>query len=749
MLRHLVHRYKKVLLKTKSLLVSLLAFASTVQATDGEVSLRQELSRLSGLLTQLSECDSYFEKIAVLDELSQVQGLLSEPSPLRTFLAGLSEECEYVIKALFAIGQGEHLFDVPLSVSDPAPRYRRLLDHLMAIDHFYKDFGGIVGYQTLTLSLLTTPEKQEAKPTFLPPEGVDLSDENHPQVKRAILDGIRCQKEMAEIYPVGGAADRLQLKDDATGKGLPAACLIFQGKHLLEGVIHDLQAREYLYYQLFGEQIVTPIALMTSKVNHNHDYIREICHKNKWFGRSEENFKFFTQPSIPVFTRQGSWCLQKPLKLLLRPGGHGVIWKLAEDTGVFDWLAALGCKKALIRQINNPMAAVDYGLAAFLGIGHVGNKAFGFASCKRRVNAHEGMNVLKIVEGEEGKRAALTNIEYCDFEKFGIEDKPKDVGSPYSHFPSNTNILFADLQAVREAIQKLPFPGLLVNFREGTHYRPFEGSQKEEIARLETTMQNIADAFDVPLGEELPAYVTFNERRKTISTTKRKTAANGQLLETPEGCFYDFMQNAQELLSEYCGVKLTSVDDEAAFMKKGPSFLMSYHPALGPFYSIIQQKIHGGEIQSGSELQLEIADLEMKNLFLDGSLLIFADAVMGHTDEEETLVYSHRTGQCILKNVRVENDGIDWNAEDHLFWKHDIKRCESLTLHLRGNSRFEAQDVTFKGDHIIEVPEGVHMIVTQQGEDLHFEEHPLEHEKPLWTYQIGDDDSILLSREME
>ena len=88
----------------------------------------------------------------------------------------------------------------------------------------------------------------------------------------------------------------------------------------------------------------------------------------------------------------------------------------------------------------------------------------------------------------------------------------------------------------------------------------------------------------------------------------------------------------------------------------------------------------------------------MKNLFLDGSLLIVADAVMGHENEKNELIYSNQTGQCLLKNVRIENEGIDWNAEDHLFWKHDIKRRESLTIHLCGHSRFEAQNVTFKGD---------------------------------------------------
>ncbi len=742
--------YRGLILKTKSLLVTLLALSSTLQAADRDTTVHHEISRLSELLSDLTNASSYIEKIALLDELSEVQSYFAEASPLRTFLAGLSQDCEYTIKATFAINQGPHLFDVPTNVVDPVPYFRRLLDELLAIDDFYQDIGGVVGYQCLVLSFLAKTEEAQEEVTFKPPQGIDLSKENTPEVRHAILEGIRNQKHMAEFYPVGGAADRLQLKDGQTGKGLPAACLIFQGKQLLEGMVHDLQAREYLYYKLFDEQILTPLALMTSKVNRNHDHIQEICVKNQWFGRPRDSFKFFTQPSVPVFTEEGNWCLKKPLKLQLRPGGHGVIWKLAEEKGVFDWLHSLGKKKALVRQINNPMAAVDYGLAAFLGVGHEENRAFGFASCERRVNAHEGMVVLKEKTTPEGTVMAVTNVEYCDFEKNGIQDKPRDETSPFSLFPSNTNILFVDLEAVQEAIQLLPFPGLLVNFRMGTHYLPTEGTKKERITRLETTMQNIADAFVVPAedvaAESLPTYVTFNERRKTISTTKRKTVSDGELLETPEGCFYDFMQNAQELLSEDCGMKLLEVSDESAFLRKGPSFLMSYHPALGPFYSIIRQKIQGGEIRYGSELQLEIADLEMKGLFLDGSLLIFADNLMGHKDPKGQLVYSNHTGQCSLKNVRIENAGIDWNAEDHLFWKHEIKRRSSLTIHLQGHSRFQAENVTFKGDHTIEVPDGVHLIVTEQNGELRYEERPLSDDEPFWTYQIESDESIQLRR---
>ena len=145
-----------------------------------------------------------------MDEVPEVQSYFSQPSPLRTFLAGLSEDCECVIKATFAIRQGERIFDIPLTIPDPVSHYRRLLDDLLAIDLFYQDLGGIVGYQCLVLSLLAKPEEELEETTFQPPEGIDLSNDHDPKVRHAILEGIRNQKEMAEFYPVGGAADRLQ-----------------------------------------------------------------------------------------------------------------------------------------------------------------------------------------------------------------------------------------------------------------------------------------------------------------------------------------------------------------------------------------------------------------------------------------------------------------------------------------------------------------------------------------------------------
>ena len=125
-----------------------------------------------------------------------------------------------------------------------------------------------------------------------------------------------------------------------------------------------------------------------------------------WFGRGASSFRLFQQPLVPmVGAEDGRWLLQRPLEVraglldgngkrggrvkpgamasfgstplcpfqvplrsmrrlhtcplhlppaqvMMKPGGHGVIWKLMIDTGVFDWLAGQGRQAAIVRQIR-------------------------------------------------------------------------------------------------------------------------------------------------------------------------------------------------------------------------------------------------------------------------------------------------------------------------------------------------------------------------------------------------------------
>lgn len=99
------------------------------------------------------------------------------------------------------------------------------------------------------------------------------------------------------------------------------------------------------------------------------------------------------------------------------------------------------------------MAATDCTLLALAGTGHASQRSFGFASCNRAVGASEGMNVLQrrkrasTLGENEGAEAAVeyeygvTNVEYTEFTRLGIEDKAVEGGTE-SAFPANTNILY-------------------------------------------------------------------------------------------------------------------------------------------------------------------------------------------------------------------------------------------------------------------------------------------------------------------
>ncbi len=573
-----------------------------------------------------------------------------------------------------------------------------LANLLSEVDHFYREMGGIAGYQMHVRKLLQKKSENLAVVQFHSPSFIDISQRG-PEVDEAVEKGIESLPYLCEMYPLGGAADRLHLVDEKTGGDLPAAKLQFAGKTLFERLICDLESRERLYYQRTGQKIFTPVAIMTSLEKNNRAHVQEILEKSCWFGRPKERFFLFDQPLVPTVDEKGNW-IWNGAKPLMKPGGHGAIWKLAIDHGVFDWFRSFGSKYALIRQINNPLAGLDYGLLAFTGLGISKKMAFGFASCPRACQAAEGVNVVVERKLQDGYRYNLSNIEYCDFEKYGIQDTPIHPGEPYSRFTSNTNILFGSLDALESAVKMCPFPGLLMNLKEDSKGR-FAG-------RLESTMQNIADVFVETSAEPLrekrlqKTFITYNERSKTISTAKKAYAAGRSLNETPEKCFYDLMTASRTLLQNECRMRLPRERTLEETLISHPSFVFLFHPSLGPLFRVIGSKLQGGSLQDGSELRLEIGDAFIENLVLDGSLLVSAEGGK----------FAEPPAVCRLKNCTILNRGVDWECSKP-FWKGDYLRKETLRIELGKGAEFIAEGVELKGDLHFVVPDGMEMRIAR------------------------------------
>lgn len=717
----------------------------TTESTDDQI------AAFDPLYQQLIKTKSAKERYAILKSYGLAK-FLTEFPVVKTLIESLPIEQKSAIAAVVALGQGSIVFDQVDKTDHVGEKLKELFATLEEVDGFYDMIGGIVGYHYTVLKFIAESKKHSHKEFipahYLKPEGLDLR-EDCAEVRQAIRSGIEKMDLLAEIYPVGGAGDRLDLKHDETKEALPAAALQFKGRTLLEGLIRDLQGREYLNYKLTGEQLTIPIAMMTSHEKNNQQHIIKIFESKKWFGRPKDSYFFFIQPLVPVITVLGTWAMDAPLKLKLKPGGHGVIWKLARDKGVFKWLEEKKKTKALIRQINNPAAGVDHGLVSFSGVGLMTNKDFGFASCPRLLNTAEGVDILVETKKDGQYHYRLTNIEYTQFAERGILDAPTEAGGQFSMYPANTNILFADLKTIGKSMSECPIPGMMINMKNTVSVLDHEGHLHQvKSGRLESMMQNIADhietVLDHPIRQKdygkLRTYLTYNDRRKTISVTKNSYSPEKSLVETPEGCFYEMMINDHQLLSE-CGIKVPTLQNEQEYLCNGPRFILDYHPALGPFWSVIKQKIRGGKISENTELRLEIAELEMINVEIQGSLLIEAENVMG--SDSGIIQYNNATGKCRLENVKIENLGMDRNAKN-IYWKNKITRKEFCKIAIQGNGEFVARNITLKGYQLIEVPAGYRITAFEDNGKIAFKTEKISDPSWSWEYSFDENNAITL-----
>lgn len=65
------------------------------------------------------------------------------------------------------------------------------------------------------------------------------------------------------------------------------------------------------------------------------------------------------QPLVPaVSAEDGQWMVMRPFAPVCKPGGHGAIWKLAYDKGIFKWFHDYGRKGATVRQVRLAISSI-------------------------------------------------------------------------------------------------------------------------------------------------------------------------------------------------------------------------------------------------------------------------------------------------------------------------------------------------------------------------------------------------------
>ena len=105
-----------------------------------------DFSSLQTLQRELQNASTEEDRQACLERNAQVRALLARP-----IFARLVPAEKNIIKQLIAIGQAETLLE---SCEEQPEALQTLLHTLQEIDTFYRELGGLVGYQTEVLRLL-------------------------------------------------------------------------------------------------------------------------------------------------------------------------------------------------------------------------------------------------------------------------------------------------------------------------------------------------------------------------------------------------------------------------------------------------------------------------------------------------------------------------------------------------------------------------------------------------------------------
>ena len=591
---------------------------------------------------------------------------------------------EVAICSIFIIEQAENIFNQqPISLELDA-KLKLLIEQLTEIEKFYSEIGGILGYHLKFVEAAVNQINKSNDRTYHPPPFYTATESS----KSYLFAGLTALEKTVLFAPVGGAGDRFNLIDETTKNPLPLAMLPFQGRGLLAELFKDLKSFELLYYKLFEQKISIPIVLMTSDEKNNDQIIKSLLRQNNFFGKPEQDVYIIKQPGSPNISVDGNWSLRGPLQLYLKPGGHGVIWKLAQASGLFDKFKAQNYQHILVRQINNPLAAQNDALLTLLGIGSLAKKAFGSICCSKIKGVAEGATVLIKQKVADQHLQTISNLEYTEF---------SSLSSSELDYPSNTNILYGNISQIQQALEIDPFPGLIVNLKSQVPVIDQAGKAHYLAGgRVEATMQNIADNF-LSTGE-ISTFTLMLEREKIISTTKQKLTDN-ESYNTPEKAFYDLQVLWQNFLKTSCNSSLPLTLSLADFLHKGPGCIIYLSPLLGPLYSIIAQKISCLNLEKGSELIIDMAEVNISQLWLAGSLKL------------KTKQPFDSTPKLIFKKVTIKNQGFEHHPLNS-YWQNSYKCRQACEIIFGMGAELIADNVTILGDLTLEIPAYHRMILT-------------------------------------
>jgi UDP-sugar pyrophosphorylase len=539
-------------------------------------------------------------------------------------------------------GANTHVYaDWPEAGTDDEHK-QKLAEQLADLDDSYP--GGLESYLSKAKKLLKD-SSDGVNPfedyTASVPEGESLTYEDQQEDSTATegmtfleaedvgLSGIA---NVAFVLVAGGLGERLGFN----GIKLSLETNLLTEKCYLEQYCKFIQAMHRMA-QLKIHHTTPPIPLVIMTSGDTDAMTRQLLKDNNDFGMEPGQIKIVCQDKVPALKDSNAGLsLKGKWEVETKPHGHGDVHHLLHKHGlVKQWLKE-GRKHVIFLQDTN--ALVINAVLPALGVSI--HKGFHMNSiCIPRLPEEAAGAITRLEHKADPSKSLTINVEYNQLDPL-LKNTPPftgDVADPatgFSPYPGNANNLVFELESYGKTLAGED-QGVVMEF-VNPKYKEGSRTEFKKPTRLECMMQDFPTLMQKEMGQEANIGFTMFDRWYTFSPAKNAFEAGvdhvskgGQAPGTMCSAESDkYISNQKKL--RYAGVDLPVTEDESQKVKlagipitPGPRVVLC--AAFAITQQEIAQKIEGGNITEKSSLVLEGEELFVKNLELDGALVIRAE----------------------------------------------------------------------------------------------------------------------------
>lgn len=459
------------------------------------------------------------------------------------------------------------------------------------------------------------------------PVGDDHTGMTFNEAEQQGLTGI---KDVAFVLVAGGLGERLGY----SGIKLSLETNLLTNKSYLEIYVKYIQAMQHMAEEKTGESNVRiPLVIMTS--GDTDPLTRQLLKDNNNFGMEDGQIQIVCQDKVAALKDSNAGLSMKDAWTVeTKPHGHGDVHHLLHREGHIDQWEAEGRKHVIFLQDTN--ALVINSILPTLGVSIA--KKFDMNSiCIPRLAGEAAGAIARLEHKTDPEKSLVINVEYNQLDPLlkTQGDCKGDVADPatgLSPYPGNANNIVIGLDAYAKTLRGED-QGVVVEF-VNPKYKDETRTEFKKATRLECMMQDIPKLFQKELGSDVNIGFTMFDRWFTFSPAKNslesgiEAVGGGNIAPgTMSSAESDkYIQNQRKL--KHAGMDIDVTEEEDLVVVGGIPVTPGPRVILCPGFAITQEevvkKIESGKITKRSSLVAEGQKLTIKNLDLDGALIIRA-----------------------------------------------------------------------------------------------------------------------------